>query len=113
MAIVPTAAASWFSVREDTKRPIAINTIPTRRSAIRSGIILRYCQRDGLLFDYDWGNPIVRGKWKKEYIDKLYEMHQITVDTAKRGFFVEGTFPKPESNQSLWQRIVDNIKALI
>lgn len=102
-----------LSILRAQENPWQFEIYATRRSSIRPGIILRYCQKDGLLFDYDWGNPIVRGKWKKEYVDKLYEMHQIVVDTAKRGFFVDGTFPKPENNQSLWRRIVNNIKALI
>ena len=35
VAIVNTAAASWFSVMEDMKRPIDTNAMPTKRSARR------------------------------------------------------------------------------
>ena len=33
--IVPIAAASWFSVSEETKSPIEINTMPTSKIATR------------------------------------------------------------------------------
>ena len=39
IAIVPTAAESWFSVREETKRPMHIKVIPTRIRATKQPII--------------------------------------------------------------------------
>ncbi len=70
------------------------------------------CEREPLVFDYAWGNPIKRGKWYEPEVLKLENQFGIKFDWEKRGFYDNG-YTINTNRKSIICKAAGVIKSLI